>query len=75
MAERTFTTAIIPPKVKHINSINSMCFNDQKDLIIFTSLSNSILFDFFIKIMNKTNLTDELMDILPYKNNINWRNI
>ena len=50
-----------------------MCFANQQDLIIFTGLSNSIMFDFFIKIMNKTNLTDELMNILPYKNDINWR--
>ena len=73
VAERTLTTAIIPPQIKHVNSINSVSFEDTKTLVAFTGLSNSIAYDFLIKIINKTNLTEDVINILPYKPNINWR--
>jgi hypothetical protein len=73
MAERTLTTAIIPPKSKHINGIISIYFDNQDDLVVFTGLSNSVIYDFFIKILNKTNLTEDVVKILPFKSDINWR--
>jgi hypothetical protein len=73
MAERSLSTAIIPPEVKHINGIISMSFENKSDLIRFTGLSNSILYDFFIKLTNKTNITEDVIGILPYKKELDWR--
>jgi hypothetical protein len=73
VAERTLTTAIIPPMTKHVNSINSVSFEDTETLVNFTGLSNTIVYDFLIKIVNKTNLTEDVINILPYKQKLNWR--
>ena len=67
MAERTLITAIIPPNVKHINGIISEVFENDEHLIVFTGLSNSLIYDFFIKIIGKTNLYNETINILPFK--------
>ena len=73
MAERTLVTAIIPPEVKHINSIISEVFENNNDLITFTGLTNSIIYDFFVKIIGKTNLTSDVINILPFIDNIPWQ--
>ncbi len=73
MAERSLATALIPPEMKHINGIISMCFEDYEDLLNFTGLTNSLVYDFFVKITNKTNITEDVIGILPYKKSIDWR--
>jgi len=40
--------------------------------VIFTGLSNSIPYDFFIKVINKTNITDDLIDMLPFFSDVSW---
>ncbi|NMC99249.1 MAG: hypothetical protein GYA62_05970, partial [Bacteroidales bacterium] len=73
LAERTFATAIIPPKVKHINGMISVEFPKYEDLITFTGVSNSIIYDFIIKLIGKTNLFDEVVNTLPMPENVDWR--
>jgi hypothetical protein len=70
MAERTLATSIIPPNVKHINGIISDYFEDLNQLLIYTGLSSSIVYDFFIKILGKTNIYDETINVLPFIKNV-----
>ena len=73
MAERTLISSIIPPKVKHINGIISKKYKNNNELTIFTGFASTIILDFFVKILNKTNLSDEIIDILPLVKHPNWR--
>jgi len=72
LAERSLTTAIIPPEFKHINGINSVAFESDMELLTYTALTSSIVYDFIIKVINRTNLTEDLLDKLPYVENLNW---
>jgi hypothetical protein len=67
-AERSLATVIISPGVKHINGIISEYFSNYKDLIIFTGLTNSIIFDFLVKVIGKGNLTNDVIRSLPFFN-------
>lgn len=69
-AERTLATAIIPPKSKHVNSIISWKFDNYDHLINVTGLTNSLLFDFIVKMVGKQNIYDETINMLPYSNKL-----
>lgn len=56
--ERTYISAIIPPGPSHINGLKAYCFKNIVDLAVFSCLSNSIIYDFFVKSAGKTNLHD-----------------
>ena len=63
--ERTFVGCLVPKHVGHINSLTSFCFRDQTKLVLFSGLSSSIAYDFFIKSSGKQNL-HELPKFLPF---------
>lgn len=63
--ERTLTGAILPPKSAHINGIISIIFKDLKYLIEFAGLTSSLVYDFFIKTLGASNLTDSRLQGLP----------
>lgn len=73
MSERSLATAITPPGIKHINGIISMDFEKYDDLIKFTGFSNSIVYDYLVKMIGKTNITDEVVNILPMPDKFDWR--
>lgn len=52
-SERTLASAIAPPKVGHLNSINSMVFDDNKHLIELNGILSSVVIDFLIKTIGK----------------------
>ncbi|MFK7946622.1 MAG: type II restriction endonuclease subunit M, partial [Saprospiraceae bacterium] len=54
--ERTLFPAIILPKVSHTNGITSIIFSDEKRAIELAGLSASIVLDFYIKTVGRTNL-------------------
>lgn len=65
IGERTLQGAIIPPLVSHLNSSNSIIFEDESKLIELCGLSSSIVYDFFIKSLSSPNLKDSMMKSLP----------
>lgn len=64
-SERTLASAIITPKVSHVNSVISTLFKDQKYLIELAGLSSSLVYDFYIKISGRGDIYDFIIKDLP----------
>ena len=63
--ERTLISAIIPPKAGHINGLHGVCYRDAYDLLVASGLYSSLPYDFFIKVIGKTNLYEDTAGKLP----------
>ena len=66
-SERTLRGAILPPKSSHTNSIISVSFKNESDMLIFAGLSSSIVYDFYIRVNAAKNLTPIRLQGYPYK--------
>ena len=64
--ERSLSAAIIPPHTSHINSVESMAFEDEKNLLAFNALASSILLDFLIKGLRQGNIYESVIRNLPF---------
>ncbi len=64
--ERTLIGAIIPPSVTHIDSMQSVAFGDEMNLLRFSAFSVSVLADFLIKALGKQNLHDDEIGNQPW---------
>lgn len=67
--ERTLVGAIIPTNSQHIHGIVGMSFKDAVLAALFAGCCASLPYDFFIKIMGKTNLTLDNLGKLPVLKN------
>lgn len=63
--ERTLMGAIIPLGAAHIHGAVGIAFEDAKQAALFAGCCASLVFDFFIKVMGKTNLTLDNAGKLP----------
>lgn len=54
--ERTLISAIVPPETAHTNGLIGIEFADLQDLLLSAGLFSSLPFDFFIKVLGKSNL-------------------
>lgn len=63
--ERTLSGAIIPPKSSHVNGIISLIFRDQVSIIELSGLTSSLVMDFYLKTLGKSNLYDETIRNFP----------
>lgn len=63
--ERTLSGAIIPPKTAHVNGLISIIFKDNLELVEFAGLTATLTFDFYIKTLGTSNLTDSRISGLP----------
>lgn len=63
--ERTLTGAIIPPKTAHIHGVISIIFKNKINLVEFSALSASIVYDFFMKTLGAANLADSRIQSFP----------
>ena len=63
--ERTLQSALVYPKISHIDGCNSIIFSDEKRLIEFLGLTMSIPLDFFIKTTGKATLRGNIVNFLP----------
>lgn len=63
--ERTLMAAIIPTKCGHINGLHGVCYYDNSNLIIASAFYASLPYDFFIKVIGKTNLYEDTAGKLP----------
>ncbi len=63
--ERTVISALIPPGVAHIDSVQSVAFADENDLLAFGAFSMSLVSDFLIKSTGKQNLYEDEVGSFP----------
>src|SRR5699024_4465247 len=59
--ERTLTGAILPPKSSHVNGLISAIFKNNEELIELTGLTSSLVMDFFMKTLGKSNLYEDTL--------------
>lgn len=57
--ERTLQPSILIPKSSHIDGVISIVFETDSDLVEFTGLLSSIVYDYQIKTLGKSNIYDE----------------
>ncbi|MBN7811502.1 hypothetical protein J0A68_11085 [Algoriphagus sp. H41] len=62
--ERTLQPSILLPKTSHIDGVISVVFKENEELIQFTGLLSSIVYDFQIKVQGKTNIYDDTLSSL-----------
>jgi hypothetical protein len=63
--ERTLMSAMMPPQLVHVRSCYSLHFPKLEDLLIFSSSSVSIVYDFIIRSMGKEDLVFDVVKVLP----------
>lgn len=63
--ERTLISAIIPPETGHTDGILGIAFKDNELLVINAGAFASIPYDFFIKMLGKSNLYEDTAGMLP----------
>lgn len=63
--ERTLQPSLVPPKVSHTNGVASITFEKEKDVLEFLGITSSIILDFYIKLLRKSNLYDNTIKDLP----------
>ena len=64
--ERSLQSAIIPPKVSHVNGVISIQFKEKNDLVEFAGITSSVVLDFFVKSIGAANLTDGKLKYIPF---------
>ena len=63
--ERTLLSGLVPPNCTHTNGLIGFSFADKSVLILTAALFASIPYDFFIKVMGKSNLYEDNAGKLP----------
>ncbi len=72
--ERTLQPVILPPRVFHLNSINSIVFENVALVIELCGITSSIILDFFLKSIGASNLTDNIIKQFPLGIDIKFKN-
>ena len=57
--ERTLQPTILPSKISHTNGVTSIIFKDEKHLIELAGICSSVLLDFYVKTVGRSNLYGE----------------
>ncbi|MGN8806875.1 MULTISPECIES: Eco57I restriction-modification methylase domain-containing protein [unclassified Blautia] len=63
--ERTLISALIPPKTAHTNGLLGIAFRDHELLGIMAGAFASVPYDFFIKMLGKSNFYEDTAGLLP----------
>lgn len=63
--ERTLIPTLLPPSIAHIDGCFSAVFKSISSLVLFTTSSLSVAFDFWVKSTGKSNFRDELLKLMP----------
>lgn len=64
--ERTLQPSILFPNASHIHSVLSVIFKENNHLIEVAGLTSSLLYDFYIKTLGKSNLYESSLAELPF---------
>lgn len=65
-SERSLINALIPRGTAHVNSVESIAFHRDEDLLVGTALFASIPMDFYLKAAAKQNFHDKDAQALPW---------
>ena len=65
-SERSLISAIIPRGVNHINTIRSLAFSRDRDLLNFQALSSSVLLDCICKMSSRDHFVDSDAHKFPW---------
>ena len=63
--ERTLICSIVPPGTSHTNGLIGFDFPDPKQMVLSAGLFSSVPYDFFIKVMGKSNLYTDNAGKMP----------
>lgn len=63
--ERTFISIIVPIGAAHIHPVITTTFRRQSDLVVFSGLCSSLLFDFLVKSTGKGDLYESTLRLFP----------
>ncbi|BCL23481.1 Eco57I restriction-modification methylase domain-containing protein [Streptomyces tuirus] len=63
--ERTLNAAIIPPGPTHTDGTCTMALSSERGTVAASGLWASIVFDYFVKVVGKRNLSDDLVSLFP----------
>lgn len=64
--ERTLAAALIPPGIQHIDAVESISFEDERDLVCVYPLLLSLTHDFLIKAMQVEKIRESVLRYLPF---------
>ncbi|WP_051340452.1 hypothetical protein [Azospirillum halopraeferens] len=62
---RTFISTIIPPGPTHVDSVYSIAFSDERNLLIFNGGCTSIIYDAICRQTGKEDFRHDVVSILP----------
>ncbi|TDU33759.1 hypothetical protein BXY82_3056 [Gelidibacter sediminis] len=62
---RTLIGALFPPKTSHINGVISIQFKELEKMIELSGLASSIVYDFYIKVLGKSNMYSDTLGNMP----------
>jgi hypothetical protein len=65
-SERSLTSAIIPPMLTHIDSVQSIAFAEEINVVNFACLTSSLVYDFLIKASGISDLYESDISRLPW---------
>lgn len=63
--ERTLISAVIPPKVSHMDSLYTFIFDNERVMLNVAAFFSSTLFDYYVKITGKSNFRFDLAKNFP----------
>lgn len=63
--ERTFISAIIPPKIAHVETLTEIITQDYDSLILLQAIMSSIPIDFYVRITNKGRFGSDILNGIP----------
>lgn len=63
--ERTLNAAIIPPGPTHTDGTCTMALSSERDTATAAGLWASLVYDYFVKVVGKRNLSDDLIGLFP----------
>lgn len=63
--ERSLISAIIPPERGHVNGLMGFRFKDRTKMVFACGLWGSLVYDFFVRIMKKSNFNFDTASKLP----------
>lgn len=68
--ERTLISAIVPPKTTHTNGLLGIAFKDPVQMCVLQGSFSSIPYDFYIRVMGKSNFYEDIAGKLPILPNV-----
>lgn len=68
VGERTLISAIICPDTGHTNGLIGLAFKNIHELLVLSGSLASIPYDFFVKMLGKTNLYEDVIGLFPVIN-------